>query len=95
MAYTLRIVLYGKNVELDNVEEYVSGYRYFYCRLMDGETLVFPKNRIAEVLYRSKGRWRAVFLKSMTLPPMSGSSKSNIIVTTYKDGKPVDTVKQG
>ena len=86
--HRLRIITHDKNIEIDKVEEFVSGHRYFYCRLRSGETLVFKRSDIIEVLHRKKDSWSPVFLKKVPSP-------TQIHVTTFENGQRNDSLKAG
>ena len=87
-GHRLKIILKDYETELHSVEEYVGGYKYFYCRLLNGETFAFKRSRILKVLHRARGEWTPVHLRNK-------KAQTKIHVTTFEDGKPVDTVKQG
>ncbi len=50
-SYSLRIELKdNRHVLLNNIDEYTSGYIYFFVRHIDGKTMSYRRNEIKDVI---------------------------------------------
>jgi ATP-dependent RNA circularization protein (DNA/RNA ligase family) len=62
---SLKLELYsGQILTLDNIDEFTSGYQYFYVRHLDGRTVSFNRKNIRDVIrLLPNNRETGIFLK--------------------------------
>jgi ATP-dependent RNA circularization protein (DNA/RNA ligase family) len=62
---SLRVELYsGQSVILNNIDEFTSGYQFFYVRHLDGKTVSYSRKSIKDIIrLLPNGRETGIFLK--------------------------------
>jgi len=62
--YSLKIFTKNGVVSLKNVEEFVTGILYFYCRYVDGSLVSIPRSEIITIERKLKnGKYKEIKLK--------------------------------
>lgn len=62
---SLKVELHtGQTVTLNNIDEFTSGYQYFYVRHLDGKTVSFNRKNIKDIIrLLPNNRETGIFLK--------------------------------
>ena len=65
MGKALKVETYlGQEIILDNIDEFTSGYQFFYVRYLDGRTVSYSRDMIKDVIrLLPNGRETGIFLK--------------------------------
>ena len=66
----LRVELHsGQVVLLSNIDEFTSGYQFFYVRHLDGKTVSYNRKLIRDIIrLLPNGRETGIFLKKVKTP---------------------------
>ncbi len=70
---SLRIELHsGQTILLNNIDEFTSGYQFFYVRHLDGKTVSFYRKTIKDIIrLLPNGRETGIFLKKVKISKRS------------------------